>query len=76
MSEEENRAAFEAWVKAPPFSRLTHRWREGVAKGQYLDVSVHLAWKAWCERGKLSTGPVALEAHAADAGLVLSNFGK
>lgn len=60
MSEDENRRAFEAWVKAPPFERLTHRWREGVAKGQYLDVSVHLAWKAWCEGGKFSTGQPAV----------------
>lgn len=58
MNEDENRRAFEAWVKAPPYERNVAR--SSARPGNYHDIAVQLAWEAWCERDKLA-GPVAME---------------
>lgn len=45
------RAAFEAWITAPPFEREVSRWPDDPSKygwpGNYRDYEVELAWTAW-----------------------------
>lgn len=42
------RAAFEAWISAPPFEREVERFGENSAwPGNYRDIDVDLAWQAW-----------------------------
>ena len=42
------RAAFEAWISAPPFEREVERFGDNSAwPGNYRDLDVDLAWLAW-----------------------------
>lgn len=42
------RAAFEAWISAPPFEREVERFGENSAwPGNYRELDVDLAWCAW-----------------------------
>jgi hypothetical protein len=42
------RAAFEAWISAPPFEREVERFGENSAwPGNYRELDVDLAWQAW-----------------------------
>lgn len=42
------RAAFEAWISAPPFEREVERFGESSAwPGNYRELDVDLAWQAW-----------------------------
>lgn len=44
------RAAFEAWISAPPYEREIERFGEGSAwPGNYRDIDVDLAWNAWLD---------------------------
>jgi len=44
------RAAFEAWISAPPYEREIERFGEGSAwPGNYRDIDVDLAWNAWID---------------------------
>ena len=44
------RAAFEAWISAPPYEREVERFGEGSAwPGNYRDIDVDLAWNAWLD---------------------------
>lgn len=43
-----HRAAFEAWISAPPFEREVERFGENSAwPGNYRELDVDLAWCAW-----------------------------
>ncbi len=52
--EKEQRAAFEAWITEEPFSKHIDRFTsyDAVWPGQYKELSVELAWKAWIEAVK------------------------
>ena len=42
------RAAFEAWISAPPFEHSTDRFSSDAAwPGSYREIWVDLAWQAW-----------------------------
>lgn len=42
------RAAFEAWISAPPYEREVERFGESSAwPGNYRELDVDLAWCAW-----------------------------
>jgi hypothetical protein len=42
------RAAFEAWISAPPFEREVERFGENSAwPGNYRELDIDLAWQAW-----------------------------
>lgn len=42
------RAAFEAWISAPPYEREVDRFDDGSAwPGSYRELDVDLAWCAW-----------------------------
>jgi hypothetical protein len=42
------RAAFEAWISAPPFEREVERFGDNSAwPGNYRELDVDLAWQAW-----------------------------
>jgi hypothetical protein len=42
------RAAFEAWISAPPYEREVERFGENSAwPGNYRELDVDLAWCAW-----------------------------
>lgn len=42
------RAAFEAWISAPPYEREVERFGDGSAwPGNYRELDVDLAWCAW-----------------------------
>lgn len=42
------RAAFEAWISAPPYEREVERFGENSAwPGNYREIDVDLAWCAW-----------------------------
>jgi hypothetical protein len=44
------RAAFEAWISAPPFERGVERFGENSAwPGNYRELDVDLAWQAWSD---------------------------
>jgi hypothetical protein len=44
------RAAFEAWISAPPYEREIERFGESSAwPGNYRDIDVDLAWNAWID---------------------------
>ena len=44
------RAAFEAWISAPPYERWIERFGDGSAwPGNYRDIGVDLAWNAWID---------------------------
>lgn len=44
------RAAFEAWISAPPYEREIERFGDGSAwPGNYRDIDVDLAWNAWLD---------------------------
>lgn len=49
---QELRAVFERWISATPYelcvSRLPMDERKTAWPGQYRDISVQLAWEAWC----------------------------
>lgn len=63
----EGRKVFEAWIAASPYERTITRHSLDQDKtcwpGQYRDITVQLAWEAWCEgvawhtRAAASTGP-------------------
>lgn len=51
MTDDDERAAFEAWVKAPPYEADTARGGDRDAwPGQYQNYAVQLAWEAWMQR--------------------------
>ena len=42
------RAAFEAWISAPPYEREVERFGDNSAwPGNYRELDVDLAWCAW-----------------------------
>ena len=53
MTSDEQRAAFEAWICTPPYSRLNAERLgriendQSVQGGQYKDMLIQLAWEAW-----------------------------
>jgi len=48
MTPDELRAAFEAWITAPPFERDIHRFpAEGAWPAQSCDYTSEVAWQAW-----------------------------
>lgn len=48
-----SRAAFEAWISAPPFDRSIERQGEnGSWPGQYRSYETQSAWEAWQEAGR------------------------
>jgi len=56
MDIEEERKRFEAWISGPPVERSTQRFPDDeVARslyqwpGQYVQLSVQIAWEAWQE---------------------------
>lgn len=53
VAEAAKRQRFEAWIGAPPYEKDLDRFParpEGYAwPGQYRDLTVQLAWEAWCE---------------------------
>ncbi|MEK9735745.1 MAG: hypothetical protein VW239_00315 [Candidatus Nanopelagicales bacterium] len=56
MSDEQDiRAAFEAWISAPPFEHSLARWPDDwkhTWPGQYARIDTQLAWEAWRESAK------------------------
>jgi len=43
-----DRAAFEAWITAPPYEKSVSRQpRDAAWPGQYWDYQVQIAWDAW-----------------------------
>ncbi len=54
MSEQEIRAAFEAWISAPPFELPVDRFNDAsVWTGNYKVYNVHLAYCAWEDSARL-----------------------
>lgn len=55
-----SRQVFEEWISGPPYEREIQRNPEDEMKyawpGQYRDISVELAWEAWCESARVSGG--------------------
>ena len=48
MTQDEQRKAFEAWIKSPPYEFWTARFgRDTAWPGQYRHDKVQLAWEAW-----------------------------
>lgn len=49
---ESTREQFEGWIAGPPYEREVKRWPKDETKhswpGQYCDITVQLAWEAWC----------------------------
>lgn len=45
------RVEFERWISAPPYEKSVNRYHHesGSWPGQYLDISVQLAWEAFVE---------------------------
>ena len=62
MSDE--RAAFEAWIAAPPYEvdviRFSHDPADSAWPGQYWFHEVQLAWEAWNRRADLAGLPEEL----------------
>lgn len=51
----DERAAFERVISASPYEKTIRRWPEGHAwPGNYVDISVDLAWCMWQARGLLA----------------------
>ena len=51
------RAAFEAWITAPPRELSVERWPEDAKQwpGAYKNFVVYFAWEAWQARAAMST---------------------
>jgi hypothetical protein len=67
MNDQELRAAFEAWVSAPPFERQIGRYPEkglcSALAGIYHDLEVNLAWEAWKEATERAEASRAVDRH-------------
>lgn len=49
---EQDRQAFERWIRQPPFELEPRRFPDNPERfawpGTYRDIGVDLAWNAWC----------------------------
>lgn len=54
-AETTERDRFEAWIAAPPYERTTRRYRQDgeMWDGQYVDLTVQVAWEAWQEARRI-----------------------